>query len=593
MKRKKLIGLVGGVFSFAAVAVVGTLALNNGIRFIRVNGEAGPHTYTITADDFHDGNGSFSVGGEQWNYTDVSVSGDTVTLSGVLYTTTFSGASASGGYRGNGYTRMLISELDKSSAVGLVVYDLDSKSIPKATLTNVTADMDLTNSGAVANTDRRGVQFAQAGGGSSSFSFKSITLYYDCVEVVPQVLIDQSNLSVGVGEDGSLTASTIDVYAGDTPEYVWASDDDTVATVVGSGKNATVTGVGAGKTNITVSMSLDGGKTYTDDTIEVTVTAAAATVQEMKVLDTSRPEGAGIFCRFNPSTAGVTANQLDTYTATVAIEFADPNTNNAINHYVFQEKGDSSYTAYVVCDSAVGLANAFTVTADFKDMTNNVIYRAVWHFDGGKLAPEIVLTASGFSVNEGDDLEIVASKAAYLDGEPEFQFAIADDTVATIAVSNDTVTVTGVKEGATTLTVTMTIGSDTYTVTKQIAVTAAGVQHLITWYTEGTNNQRNHWEGAGVWLWVNYGALGYNDFGSFSAQKSNMTATCSKTGIRVEVISDDIAALKVCRVYLVANAAETTSVIEMTIPDANGVTYTGSITFVNGEATLYNEQNLS
>ena len=67
-----------------------------------------------------------------------------------------------------------------------------------------------------------------------------------------------------------------------------------------------------------------------------------------------------------------------------------------------------------------------------------------------------------------------------------------------------------------------------------------------------------------------------------------MTVTCDKTGIRVEVISDDIAALHVCRVYLVANAAETTSVITLTIPDVNGVAYTGSITFVAGEATAYN-----
>ena len=67
-----------------------------------------------------------------------------------------------------------------------------------------------------------------------------------------------------------------------------------------------------------------------------------------------------------------------------------------------------------------------------------------------------------------------------------------------------------------------------------------------------------------------------------------MTVSCDKTGIRVEVISDDIVSIKVCRVYLVANADEGTSVITMTIPDANGVTCTGSITFVNGEATAYN-----
>ena len=64
--------------------------------------------------------------------------------------------------------------------------------------------------------------------------------------------------------------------------------------------------------------------------------------------------------------------------------------------------------------------------------------------------------------------------------------------------------------------------------------------------------------------------------------------TCDKTGIRVDTISNDIASIHVCRVYLSASAAESTSIITMTFPDVNGVTYTGSITFVAGEATAYN-----
>ena len=67
-----------------------------------------------------------------------------------------------------------------------------------------------------------------------------------------------------------------------------------------------------------------------------------------------------------------------------------------------------------------------------------------------------------------------------------------------------------------------------------------------------------------------------------------MTVTCNKTNISIQVISDDIAALHVCRVYLVADSEKHTSVITMTIPDVNGVTYTGHITFVDGEATAYN-----
>ena len=576
---------MAGLFSFSAIAVSGALALNHSGLIRSMIAKAGVQSsasYTIQATDFNAGDGTITVGGTRWHYTNSKRTATTVTLSGVLYTMDYSGDSASGGRRGNGYTRMVFNGLDLEQQVGLVYHLKDVNGTLTKTANPVSADVDLTFGGTVASSDRRGIEFAQGTG--SSFTFTSLTLYYDCVDVSPEVHITETEMSVGVGETGQLHTSTVDVSEGAGETYSWASDDEDVATV---DNNGLVTGVGAGSANITVTMTI-GENTYTD-TLEVSVTAAPATVVEMATLDTSKIEGAGIFCRFNPSSASVTAAQLDTYTVSLDVEFADTNVNNAVNHYTLQEKGDSSYTAYVVMDSVVGLNGAFTAQADFKDNANNTIYRAVWHFDNGALDTPIHLSAAGFSVNEGEDLEITASKASWLEGTPSFSFESLDNNVFTVTNEGNVATVTGGSEGSATLRVTMIVEGEPYTLDKTIAVTKAGVEHLITWYTEGTNNQRNHWDGAGVWTWVNYGALGY-DWAGFEGTKSKITVSYESnptTTIAVNVISDPISG-NVGRVYLVAGAAYNTGKLTMTIPDVNGVTYTGSITFVDGEATAYN-----
>ena len=586
MKRKSLIALTTGLFSFAAIALSGALILNHSgfLRSFVAHGEPDQGSYTITAADFPvSGNGSISVGGETWNYEGATISGSTVSISGVFYTNSYSGADAADGRRGDGYTRMVIGGFDKSEAVGLVVYEKAVTQAVKNTITDVTADLDLTVGGTIDGKDRRGLQFAQGAGGS--FSFTSMTFYYACTSVTPEVSIDETSLSLGVGETAQLHTSTVDVYSGDSPTYAWASDDDTVATVDNAGL---VTGVDAGTANITVTMSLN-GHDYTDS-IAVTVTAAAATVVPMDILDTSGVQGAGIFCRFNPSSASVTAAQLNGFIRTTTVEFADPNTNNSVNTVVYQDTFDNSYTAYVIMTSAVGLNNAFTVTSDYRDSANNTIYRAVAHFDNGALDTEIHLSAASFSVDENDTLQVTATKASWLEGSATFTFTSLDTNVFTVTAVDNVATITGVAEGSATLRVVMQVsGVGAFSMDKTIAVTNPGVQHLLTWYTEGTGNQTNHWDGAGVWTWVNYGALGYN-WAGFEAVKNQIVVSYESTPattISVNVISDPIAG-DVGRVYLVAGAAYNTGKLTMSVPDVNGVTYTGTITFVDGAATAYN-----
>ena len=576
-----------GAFGVAALAITGMLVFgNSNIQnlFLAKATPTSSGSYTLTADDFSNGAGNITKGGDTWHFEKVTKDGSTVSVGGVFYTVTRSGSSKADQRRGDGYTRLVFSGLDISHSAGLVIYEKDLAEGIKNTIVNITSDLDLTVGGTIASSSRRGLQFAQQEGDGKYFSFTSLTVNYACTDVVPEIEITDTDVQLGVGENLTLHTERHDIFDGDTVSVAWSSDDDDVVSVTDAG---VITGVAAGTTDITVTMTVN-GKDYTDS-IEVTVTAAQAEVKEMAILNTSAVQGAGIFCRFDPSSASTTAALLDTYTASVTLEFASE-TANAINHYNFQDKGDSSYTAYVVCDNAVGLNDKFTITVDFKDNPNNVIYRALFHFDKGAIAPEIELAAAAFSVDEGADLEITASKASFIEGTPTFAFTSLDTSIFTVTANNNVATVHGVAKGSATLRVTMTVGEKQYVLEKTIAVTEAGVKHLITWYTEGTGDQANHWLGAGIWTWVNYGALGYT-WATFSVIKAQITVSYASepsTTVSVDTISDDIGAATSARVYILAGAAYNTGVLTMSLPDANGVTYTGTITFESGVATAYN-----
>ena len=100
----------------------------------------------------------------------------------------------------------------------------------------------------------------------------------------------------------------------------------------------------------------------------------------------------------------------------------------------------------------------------------------------------------------------------------------------------------------------------------------------------------NHIEGAGIWTWVNYGELGYT-WATFSQIKSQITVSYASeptTNVWVDTISDNLDSATSARVYVLMGAAYNTGTLTMSLPDANGVTYTGTIQFNAGAAVAYN-----
>jgi uncharacterized protein YjdB len=124
-----------------------------------------------------------------------------------------------------------------------------------------------------------------------------------------------------------------------------------------------------------------------------------------------------------------------------------------------------------------------------------------------------------------------------------------------------------------------------------VAGETPATKEAMPWFTTGEGNQAIHFEGAGIWTWVNYGTMGYADFAAFNAAKENIVAAYESdpaATINDKVVSDDIAASKVCRVYIVLSAAHNTGKLTLTIPGADGKTYEGTLEFAEGTLTKVN-----
>ena len=102
----------------------------------------------------------------------------------------------------------------------------------------------------------------KAGKATISASFGAVKAEYE-VTVPAKTIVIEGEGAVKVGATINVKAVTAGTKATD---FVWTSDNEEVATVVGNGENATITGVKAGKANIKVTLG------DVDTSLEVVVT---------------------------------------------------------------------------------------------------------------------------------------------------------------------------------------------------------------------------------------------------------------------------------------------------------------------------------
>ncbi len=108
---------------------------------------------------------------------------------------------------------------------------------------------------------------AEANESAASFETDSFSIYVEAGYTTASVNSIDGNTTVAVGETLSLRTSITNAYS-----HRWTSDNESVATVSGSGTNATVTGVSGGTATITHHYQYYSWTRERSESIEITVT---------------------------------------------------------------------------------------------------------------------------------------------------------------------------------------------------------------------------------------------------------------------------------------------------------------------------------
>ena len=344
--------------------------------------------------------------------------------------------------------------------------------------------------------------------------------------------LDQSEAEVEVGSKVQLTASILP--AGATGTVTWESSAESVATVDENGK---VTGVAAGNATITAKLG--------DFTATCAVTVVAATPKTGFVLfEDDIVEGDYIIHYSGKNMkASIASNRLEYSEGTPENGLFPLDSAANIVWHIAKNGSNDNYTIY---NADANKYAASTGTKNQAALVDSVTDKATW----------TIAKQSDGTFEIQNVANAAASINSYLRNNGTYGFATyGSSTGGTLSLYKKTGGETPVENEA------------------------------MPWYLEGTGSQVNRIEGAGVWTWVNYGTMGYADYNEFVAAKDNFVASyvsTPETTIRIDAVSDDIAASKICRVYLVLGAAYNTGVLTLTIPGKDGKTYEGTLEFNDG-----------
>lgn len=618
--RSKSIALLALASGVLALGVVGFSGLEGGAGLpnlvANADNNASRHLI-VDASNFGSGSGDFIVDGIVFHYEAASVSDGVVTLEkGRVYMTMADysghGVNASG-YRGDGFTVVNFSDFALSGE-GSVIYGKPATTDGVTGTYSMASSVDLTrqNSGEeVAGTGRRRVHIEC---GKATLSFSQIDFSYECVEAVPSVSITGGVDSIGVGENLNLVANPTDVY--DTPTYEWSlgTGEDTYVSLSSSGANATVTGLAATVSNVTVTVTMKvGGVVKGTDSVSFAVINSEPIIEEMDMYygeGGAHWDGAGLFFDFVPSSGNTTYSALADIFANhkdwVSVE-ASVGSLSCTNVAGFQDYTTNSHSRFYLGWNATPPSSTYTVTVSFRDrsVVPNVIYRATAEFKGtAPLGPDAWLEAVSTDISlGGDDLTInaVYSKALQSIGVKSVAFVSSDTDVATVTNVGAVATVHGVAEGVATITLTVTDNLDAkYVDTIDVEVSDPESQIVMPWYTEREGGAVRI-NGAGMYAYVKYGELGFDDDGA-GAKGVNSVASAVTVSLTGKTLAgkvsfqDNNAGAKAAGYYFHFTDADFSGVrtLTMTMPNQAGTkTATGTITLNNGVVTHYNGNPVS
>ena len=268
MKVKTLKLLTAGVVLGMGVVAVAGVAANGGVVNNLFQSQAdASRSFFFTASDFTLATGDFDKGGVSWHYEGASVSGNIVTMK-KIYNTTAAGSNVNGEFRrGAGFNTVSFDDYSESedfSGGAIYTFGFGRSDIVGRPLST---SVDLST--AQANSNLRRIFEVTEGAGT--FSFSKMTVTYGCEEVQPEVNFSSDSYAIIKDEVETVTATAS--YLREAATYSFSIADDTVASIaqVGSSSSVEVTGLKAGTTTLTVTMTSNMVE-YTD-TATITVTA--------------------------------------------------------------------------------------------------------------------------------------------------------------------------------------------------------------------------------------------------------------------------------------------------------------------------------
>ena len=228
-------------------------------------------------------------------------------------------------------------------------------------------------------------------------------------------------------------------------------------------------------------------------------------------LDATHSEGAGVFVWVKPSLFGeglTGANHTEILKKAITDKKLTAtytgDGNFQVQNIVPQDwgaKGEDSLCLYIILSGAPVNNFKWTLTFSYTNAVSN--FKGSLAFKGSKLAKDIEISAEKNAIDIGDTLALSATSEGELS---EVTWTVAPEDVASLVSEGTSATLTALKAGTATVTVTAKLGektvTDSYAVTVRAKATSTEALPIVA------NEGQTRVDGAQAWIYIDNSQIG-------------------------------------------------------------------------------------
>ena len=228
-------------------------------------------------------------------------------------------------------------------------------------------------------------------------------------------------------------------------------------------------------------------------------------------LDATHSEGAGVFVWVKPSLFGeglTGANHTEILKKAIADKKLTATYTGDGNFQVMDivpqqwgAKGEDSLCLYIILSGAPVNNFKWTLTFSYTNAVSN--FKGSLAFKGSKLAKDIEISAEKNAIDIGDTLALSAASESELS---EVTWTVAPEDVASLVSEGTSATLTALKAGTATVTVTAKLGdktvTDSYAVTVRAKTTSTEALPIVA------NEGQTRVDGAQAWIYIDNSQIG-------------------------------------------------------------------------------------